>query len=561
MKKTRKPAAVRAPRTAQAKATTPLESLRAALQAIDPGAEYSLLGEQITKVVAAQPGVGGVRLWRWAEGKPAVWREDGEVAPARAGAAEKVFGKSAHRVENGLWMGPLGSDGMVLGVLEAHAAKPLPAETRGALELVAQYAGVAMAQTENRHALQELSQIVEAAKKLNSTLDLGELINIILQMATRQTEADRGTVFLVDPQNDEIWSLVGLGLEQQEIRIPTSRGIAGFVARSGEVVNLKDVYADERFEREVDRRLNYQTRTMLCVPVRNKDGHVIGVLQLLNKRDGTFNASDEHFLSAISDHVALALENARLHRELILKQRMERDLELARRIQGGLLPEAPPAIPGFDIAVSHRASQMVGGDYYDFVQLNPETLLTVIADVEGKGVASALVMANLQATLRALVAHLHSLERLVSSVNNTILADTRGGKFMTFFVAMLDQRNRSLHYINAGHVPPAVVKASGEVNYLTEGGMVMGVFPDVPYDRGFVRLEAGDIVVGCTDGITEAMDRQSNEYGNERLVEVVKRNAAKPAAQIVETVLDDVERYSRNGPHDDDRILFVLKVL
>ena len=243
------------------------------------------------------------------------------------------------------------------------------------------------------------------------------------------------------------------------------------------------------------------------------------------------------------------------------QKRLQRELAAAGNIQMHSLPRHNPVVPGFSIAGACVTATEVGGDYYDFVQLNPETLLTVIADVEGKGVASALVMANLQATLRALVAHLHSLERLVSSVNNTILADTRGGKFMTFFVAMLDQRNRSLHYINAGHVPPAVVKANGEINYLTEGGMVMGVFPDVPYDRGFVRLETGDIVVGCTDGITEAMDRQANEYGNDRLMEVVKRNAAKPAAQIVETVLDDVERYSRNGPHDDDRILFILKVL
>lgn len=538
-----------------------LEDLNATLKSIDPGADYWQLGGQIARAVAAQPEIKGVRLWRLADGHPAIWREDGKPGAVEEAVIQKTFAKGAADSRNGLWITPLGSNGDVMGVLEAYAAKSFTPETKGALELLAKYAGVAMGHTEKRLALQELSGIVEAAKKLNSTLDLGELINIILQMATRQTEADRGTVFLVDQEHEEIWSLVGLGLEQQEIRIPTSRGIAGYVARSGEVVNLKDVYADERFERDVDRRLNYQTRTMLCVPVRNKDANVIGVLQLLNKREGAFSSSDEHFLSAISDHIALALENARLHRELILKQRMERDLELARRIQSGLLPEAPPVIPGFDIAVSHRASQMVGGDYYDFVQLNPETLLTVIADVEGKGVASALVMANLQATLRALVAHLHSLERLVSSVNNTILADTRGGKFMTFFVAMLDQRNRSLHYINAGHVPPAVVKANGEINYLTEGGMVMGVFPDVPYDRGFVRLETGDTVVGCTDGITEAMDRQANEYGNERLVEVVKRNAAKPAAQIVETVLDDVERYSRGGPHDDDRILFILKVL
>ena len=213
-----------------------------------------------------------MRLWRISDdGQPAVWREDGKLAPPQGAAIEKVFAKAPATGKNGLWIGPLGSNGDVLGVLEAHGAAALPAETQGALELLAQYAGVAMAHTEKRLALQELSGIVEAAKKLNSTLDLGELINIILQMATRQTDADRGTVFLVDHQHEEIWSLVGLGLEQQEIRIPTSRGIAGFVARSGEIVNLKDVYADERFERDVDRRLNYQTRTMLCVPVRNED--------------------------------------------------------------------------------------------------------------------------------------------------------------------------------------------------------------------------------------------------------------------------------------------------
>jgi sigma-B regulation protein RsbU (phosphoserine phosphatase) len=380
-------------------------------------------------------------------------------------------------------------------------------------------------------------------------------------MATRQTAADRGTVFLVDSARDEIWSLVGLGLEQQEIRIPTAKGVAGWVARNGQTVNIRDAYADPRFERDVDRRLNYYTRTILCLPIRNKDAQIIGVLQLLNKRDGVFSAGDEGFLSAISDHVALALDNARLHRELILKQRMERDLELARTIQRSLLPEAPPHLEGFDIAVSHRATQMVGGDYYDFVALNPETMLTVIADVEGKGVASALVMANLQATLRALVSHLHSLERLVGSVNNMILADTRATKFMTFFVGMLDTRHRALHYINAGHVPPAVLRASGETVMLTEGGMVMGVFPDVPYERGFVPLQAGDVVVGCTDGITEAMNSRDEEYGLDRLIELVRRYRDLPAGQIVERVLDEVDLYSRGGTHEDDRVIYILKVL
>ena len=247
---------------------------------------------------------------------------------------------------------------------------------------------------------------------MNSTLDLAELLNIILQLTTRHTGAERGTVFLVDSERDEIWSLVGLGLDQHEIRLPISRGIAGWVAAHGETVNLPDAYADPRFESEVDLRLGYRTKSLLCLPIRSKSDETIGVLQLLNKKTGPFTGADENLLRAISDHVALALENAQLHRDLLHKQRMERDLALARSIQLGLLPERPPTLEGFDIGVSHRPSLEVGGDYYDFIPLAPDTILTVVADVEGKGVGSAMVMANLQATLHALLAHLHSLEAL-----------------------------------------------------------------------------------------------------------------------------------------------------
>jgi serine phosphatase RsbU (regulator of sigma subunit) len=340
-----------------------------------------------------------------------------------------------------------------------------------------------------------------------------------------------------------------------------SRGIAGHVARTGETINLTDAYQDPRFEPDVDRRLGYRTRTLLCLPIRNKDNDVVGVLQLLNKADGVFDSEDTDFLRALSIHCALAIENAQLHRELLHKEKLERDLALARSIQRGLLPEHPPALDGFDIAVSHRASQMVGGDYYDFIPLSPQSMLLVISDVEGKGVASALVMANLQATLRALVVHLHSLERIVASVNDMILADTRAQKYMSMFVGLLDQRNRTFHYINAGHVPPAVVRSNGDHVFLREGGMVVGIFPGVAYERGYLRLEPGDVFVGCTDGITESMDVQSNEYGLERLVETIARERRSPAERIVETVLTDVDRFSRGGPHEDDRIMMILKAL
>ncbi|MBI3664100.1 MAG: SpoIIE family protein phosphatase [Acidobacteria bacterium] len=530
-----------------------------ALGALRAGADPDSLARQVVEA-AGRFGLSGARLWRQLDSRASVWQESGKMpAPDVAAAAHALAGKPA--AGGSVWVHVFGGDGPFPMVLEAAPAQPLDNDARAVLALFARFAGTTLAGAESRRSVETLSSIVEATKQLNSTLDLGELINIVLQLATRETGADRGTVFLVDKEHEEIWSLVGLGLAQQEIRIPMTKGIAGHVARTGETINLLDAYEDARFEPDVDRRLGYRTRTLLCLPILNKDNEIVGVLQLLNKATGPFSTEDTNFLRALSIHCAIAIENAQLHRELLNKQRLERDLALARSIQRGLLPEHPPAIDGFDIVVSHKPSQMVGGDYYDFIPLSPQALLLVIADVEGKGVASALVMANLQATLRALVVHLHSLERIVASVNDMILADTRAQKYMSMFVGLLDQRNRTFHYINAGHVPPAVVRANGEHVFLREGGMVVGIFPGVAYERGYLKLEPGDVFVGCTDGITEAMDVQSNEYGIERLVETIGRERNSSAERIVETVLSEVDRFSRGGPHEDDRIIMVLKAL
>jgi sigma-B regulation protein RsbU (phosphoserine phosphatase) len=539
-----------------------LEPLEKIFIKLNPEAEPGDLAAEMVRLLAAPGCVEGARIWKLVAGVPAVWQESGKLPVATPDYVEQVLKGKYSQGGNGrasAWV--LGRGTTPVGVLEIASKSKLDEKTRSWLELVLRYAEVALESSERRSAVIELSTIVEATKRLNSTLDLAELLNIILGLTTRYSGAERGTVFLVDRDKQEIWSLVGLGLEQHEIRLPITKGIAGWVAQHGEMVNLADAYADPRFESEVDLRLGYRTRSLLCLPIRNKAGETIGVLQLLNKKTGPFSRGDENMLEAISDHVALALENAQLHREMVHKQRMERDLALARSIQMGLLPEAPPKLPGFDIAVSNRMSLEAGGDYYDFIQLAPDTMLTVVADVEGKGVGSAMVMANLQATLHALIAHLHSLERLVESLNDMMLADTRGQKYMTMFVTLLDQPHRTLHYVNAGHVPPAVVRSNGTVDYLREGGMVVGMFPSVKFDRGHVRLESGDIFVACTDGITEAMNAQDDEFGSQRLIEMVARERALPASEIVQSVLTEVDYFSRGGTHEDDRVILIMKVL
>ncbi len=525
------------------------------------------IAARVVRAALGQPGVAGARLWRADRGEAEVWAEAGAV-PASTPAGIKPGLPSDSSKDPSIWAGALGSDDFRVRVLEVRGAGPLEDRVRSQMDLLARYAAVVLALAERRGAMKELSSIIEATKKLNSTLDLGELIHIILQIATRQTGAERGTVFLVDRERDEIWSLVGLGLDQQVIRLPAERGIAGWVARVGSAVRLENAYDDSRFEPDIDRRLGFKTKQLMCLPIRNEAGNIIGVLQLLNKADG-FTDEDEAFLDALSAHVALALEKAQLHRERIEKEKMERDLELAREIQAGFLPDAPPAFPGIEIAVSHRASQMVGGDYYDFLPVQVEggeALLLVVADVEGKGAASALVMANVQATLHALADRVEPLEKLPATINQKLLMGSRAAaahgrhtKYLSMFLALVESGGRNLRYVTAGHVPPAVVRADGRVEWLEAGGMIVGLLPDVQFECGAVALGAGDILVACTDGITEAMDPKGTEFSRARLAELVTQLRCGTPEEIMRGVLAEVEAHSRNGMYEDDRILLVMK--
>jgi serine phosphatase RsbU (regulator of sigma subunit) len=529
----------------------------------------NVVAERVVRAAMAQPGVAGARLWRADRGTAEVCAESGTL-PAWNPERTKTGVASDSAKEPALWAGALGSDDFRLRVLEVRGAQPLSNTVRGQLDLLARFAALALALAERRGAMEELSSIVEATKRLNSTLDLGELIRIILNLATRQTGAARGTVFLVDRERNEIWSLVGLGLEQHVIRLPADRGIVGWVAREGSAVRLDNAYDDPRFEPDIDRKLGFKTEQLLCLPIRNEADAIIGVLQLLNKAE-SFNEEDEAFLDALSSHVALALEKAQLHRERIEKEKMERDLALAREIQAGFLPEAPPVLPGIAIAVSHHASQMVGGDYYDFLSVNAdgkEALLLVVADVEGKGAASALVMANVQAMLHALADHVVPLEKLPATINQKILMGARASrtqgrttKYLSMFLALVENEGRRLRYVNAGHVPPAVIRADGRTEWLETGGMIVGLLPDVEFECATVELEPGDLLVACTDGITEAMDTVGVEFSRARLADLVSNLRAGPPEEIMRAVLAEVDKHSRGGTHEDDRILLVMKSL
>lgn len=460
---------------------------------------------------------------------------------------------------------PLLAAGQLAGVLAIYANGEVPEDLllwwRLYSEMSAAKLNNVLATQEKDKRINQLSLLFEATRLLNSTLDLSELLELILKIARAEVKAERGTVFLADKKLRELWSIVASGLDHQEIRIPFGKGIAGHVAVSGEVINTEDAYKLELFDPSVDKRLNFRTKSLLTLPIRHHSGEIVGVLQLLNAQSGQFSADDADFLTRLSGHMAMALENAQLHRDTMEKQRLERELSLARSIQQRLLPEAPPIVPGYDIAVLRDFCFDVAADYYDFINLGPQSLLLVSAEVEGKGVSSALIMANLQATLRALVMHLHSLEVLAFSLNEMLYTYTRAGKHLRVFLGLIDTRRNVLQYVNAGHVPPFLIKGeSGEVKMLEEGGTVIGLFPQADFTRGAVKLEKDDLLVCTTDGILRISDEQKHEYGARRLTDFVRRNRERTAQGIVDAVLTELSAYSTASMNDDDKVLIAVKV-
>ncbi|MCU1348664.1 MAG: serine phosphatase, partial [Acidobacteria bacterium] len=239
-----------------------------------------------------------------------------------------------------------------------------------------------------REEIAHLKTLVEASKLINSSIEPDALFSSILSVARTELGVDRGTLYFVDDKAHEIWSKVAGDLEGRTIRMPIGKGIAGSVAATGKAVLLQDAYADDRFDRSLDQASGYRTHSMLCVPIKNREQKIVGVLQLLNKRSGPFGEADLSFLDAISDHMAIAMENARLHLALVEKQRMERELQLGREIQSQLMPSPPSDVKGTGLAAMTLPCYEVGGDYYDFLELPFGDLLIVIADVSGKGVSA-----------------------------------------------------------------------------------------------------------------------------------------------------------------------------
>jgi serine phosphatase RsbU (regulator of sigma subunit) len=404
-----------------------------------------------------------------------------------------------------------------------------------------------------------LLDIVKIRKLLNSTLRLEKILQIILETATKNLNADRGTVYLIDQKKKELWSKVLQGDVKVEIRLPIGKGIAGYVAKTGKTIMLKDAYKHPRFNPEVDKQTGYHTKTMLCTPMKDRKGKKIGVIQIVNKLNGYFSKDDIKFLDLLSLDACLAIENSRLFKEALEKERIDKELEVAAAIQKMILPKTIPQVDGFEIAGLNVPTKQVGGDYYDVISLPGNKVALVIADASGKGVPAALLVSTLQACLRAYLESNLNLEELMRKVNRVILRNSTENKFITFFIGILDPASKKLEIVNAGHYPPLIARNCNLMK-LRNTGVVLGCIESAPFVRKEYLLEPHDVLVMFTDGITEAVNTRDEQYGDERLEKMIMDNCSKSAEDLKAAIYKDVKTFEGSTEQSDDITMLIVKV-
>jgi sigma-B regulation protein RsbU (phosphoserine phosphatase) len=345
---------------------------------------------------------------------------------------------------------------------------------------------------------------------------------------------------------------------------------------------LESASPAQREERQKEQRLLAQLRSRLLQPIRSKD-QLVGVLSLGQCRvRHEYNVTDKEMLMSVASQLALVIENARLTERMLADERLRRELSLAAEVQRRLLPTQPPECVSVELAGFCQPARGVGGDYYDFFKFDNQQLGIAIADVAGKGIAAALLMSTVQATLRSLSAESsnhsarpnESLANMVATLNRLLVNSTGGANYVTFFYAQFDQRTQQLVYVNAGHNPPFLFRAN-EANEnglqtvlatsvngfkkLDAGGMFVGMFDHLSYDQEVVQMQPGDVLIAFTDGLSEAQSKDDEEFGEEQIQQVLAETAHSSVNEIRDEILRRVKIWCEGAPQHDDLTFIVLK--
>lgn len=415
----------------------------------------------------------------------------------------------------------------------------------------------------------KLRLLLDITKKISRSLDLEEVLNLVMDTLGSLIPYNAAGIYIIDKTNFakadsqsppvkafRTETVRGYDIEDlTELGLKMGEGIIGHVAQTGEPVISPDVRRDPRYVNARE-----ETRSEMVAPIITND-EVIGVFDLESDQLNAYTFDDLQVLLLLASQVATIIEKVMLHEQLIEKKRLQGQLEVARQVQLQLLPARDPQLKGFDISAYNYPTEEVSGDYYDWVRIYEDQIGIVVADVSGKGVPAALLMAFLRASLRAAIHIGYAPHISMAKVNYLLWESIERNQFVTAFYAVLDASNRTLAYTNAGHNPPLLLDANGDAHFIERGGLPLGMFKDTRYYEYYLPIEPGQTLVLYTDGVTEATNREGVEYGREQLERTARAGHHLSARELISFIHDDVLAWTNGQGANDDITFVIIKAL
>jgi phosphoserine phosphatase len=404
-----------------------------------------------------------------------------------------------------------------------------------------------------------MQQILDVTRKLATPFDLTTMLGEVVDAGRSVLEADAGTVWLYESDTDELATHVATGLKS--MRLPASRGIVGECARTRKIVNVTDCYADPRFNPDIDKSSGYRTRCLLAVPLIGHDDALVGVLQMVNKHDGVFDRDDEMVAESLAAQCAVALQRVQMIEALLVKERLTREIAVAREIQSATFPRAMPQLSGYDIAGISRPADETGGDTFDFVPVAEDRLFVLLGDASGHGLGPALSATQVRAMLRVALRIGAGLDGVFTHINNQLADDLPDDRFVTAFMGMLNTTAHTIDYHAGGQGPLAHFHAdSGTIDWHAPTTFPMGFLPQAGVDAPHrLAMQPGDILALISDGVYEFENTGGEQFGEVRVGNVIQHHCALGANQIVEGLLESLSEFSGGASQSDDITIIIVR--
>lgn len=406
-----------------------------------------------------------------------------------------------------------------------------------------------------------LPTINEVASSLLAHMPLAELADVLLQRVVAAVPAERGALLLRSERGRGALEVHARYGYDDDVQVRISRTIVEAAVNGRQAIITVDAQSDERFERAQSVMLQ-GIRSVLCVPISDSESRVLGLIYLDHRiANEVFTETTLRLVGLIANLAAVKVENCWLLEDQNEKRRMEEQLAVGAQIQRGLLPSSAPELPGYDLAGLNRSCFEIGGDTYDFLRKDDGKLALVVADISGKGVAAALLMAVLQASIRALVPVVSGPADLMTRLNRTLVENTPDNRFATVFYAELDPQNHTLEYASGGHNPCLLWTPADGVQTLDSSGPIVGLVSQAKYTSREVDLAIGSTLMLYTDGVTELLTEEGDEFGLDPLLDILALSGGQSAHDVIDSVHDRMHSYIGSDRFDDDSTLVVLRRL